>query len=165
MISIFDRLVNDPQYLKLSETVVSLSDPRLRRGALSQARALGRAVMSSSVIATGWNYVAKIIKVWTGVPVPETNALSVLVSNRTLPPLVDLHAARERALKMWLASANHQIPYRRSGKPLSEGEVDWLPPSASLRASRPGDQYLSLGMIGELRKILQKFEESRIKKG
>ena len=161
MVTIFDRLLNDPQYLKLSETVASLSEPRYRRGALSQVRALGRAIKSSNVITTGWNYIAKIIKVWTGVPVPETNTLSILVSNKTLPPLVDLRAARERAVKMWMASANHDVPYSRSGKPLTEGEVVWLPPCASLVASRPGDSKLSLGTLGELLEILKNFQEGR----
>lgn len=165
MITIFDRLLNDPQYLRLSETVASLSDPRHRRRALSEIRALGRAIMSSNVITTGWNYIAKIIKVWTGVPVPETNTLSILVSNKTLPPLVDLRAARERAVKMWMASAKHDVPCRRSGTPLTEDEVDWLPPCASLQASRPGDSKLSLGTVGELLEILQNFQEGRITSG
>ncbi len=161
MISIFDRLVNDPQYLELSETVSSLSDPRHRRGALSRVRSLWRAMISSNTNMTGWNYVAKVIKVWTGVPIPEANTLSVLVSGRTLPPPVDFHAARKRALRMWMTSGKHDVPYSRSGTPLSKEEIDWLPPCTSVEASRSGDSKLSLGKVGELLEILSNWEKNR----
>ena len=162
MISIFDQLVNDPQYLKLSKTVALLSDPSQRRGALSRLRAIGRNIMSSKAITTGWNYTAKIIKAETGVPIPDSSVLSILVTDRTLPSLVNLHAARERAIKMWMTSANHNVPYRRSGVPLSGDEIHWLPPCKSLEASHPGDSSLLLGTAGEIVEALKNFQDSHI---
>ena len=161
MISLFDRLVNDPQYVEYSEAIATLSDPHLRSSALARLRTLGRAIVSSNVVANGWNYIAKVIKVWTGVPIPESNILSVLVSNRSLPTIVNLRHARQGALRMWMSSAEHDVPYNRSGSPFPTGDVDWLPPLNSVKASLPGETYQSLGTVGELLERLQAFEQSR----
>ena len=161
MLSIFDRLVNDPQYLTLSDSVAGLSTPGQRRRVLPKLRSLGRTVASSNAVSKGWNYVAKIMKVWTGVPIPESNTLSVLVSGKTLPPLTSLHDARNRAIEMWIASGNHDVLFGRSGLPIQSDEVDWLPPCPSVSASRPGDPHLSLGTTGELLASLKSYEKSR----
>ena len=163
IVSVFDQLVNDPQYLELSQTVAVLSDPSQRRRALSRLRAIGRNIMSSNVITTGWNYTAKLMKVWTGVPLPDSSALlSILGTSKALPSLVNLRAARERAIRMWMASANHNVPYRRSGTPLSGDEIIWLPPNKSLRASDPGDSLLTLGTVGEILEALNSVQDSHI---
>ena len=160
MISLFDRLLNDPQYIEYSEAIATLCDRRLRRSSLARIRTVGRAIASSNLVTSGWNYVAKVIKVWTGVPIPESNILSMLVSNKSLPTLVDLQQARQRALTMWL-SAEHDVPYDRSGSPFLKGDVDWLPPLNSVSAPRPGARYLSLGTVGELLERLRAFEKGR----
>ena len=160
MVSIFDRLVNDPQYLKLSYTVAALSDPSQRRGALSRLRSVGRDVMSSNVITTAWNSTTRILKVWTGIPIPDSSVLSILISGKMLPSLIDLRAARERAIEMWMTSADHDVPYRRTGVPISGDEVNWLPPCKSMKASQPGDSSFQVGTVGELVDILSKFQES-----
>ena len=85
MISIFDQLVNDPQYLKLSRTVAKLTDESQRRGALSRLRSIGRGIMSSNVITTGWDATTKILRVWPGIPLPDSSVLSELLSGKTLP--------------------------------------------------------------------------------
>lgn len=77
MVSTFDRLIHDREYNMLSENVSMLSDPLRRRGALSRIATLGRNIIASDRIGAGWSYLSKVIKVWTGVPVPETNVLSV----------------------------------------------------------------------------------------
>ena len=160
MISLFDQLVNDPQYLELSQTVAVLSDPRQRRGALSRLSGIGRSIMSSNRITTGWNYTTKLMKAWTGVPIPDSSALSILMTAKELPSLTNLHPARERATEMWMTSANHNVPCRRSGAPLSGEEIDWLPPCKSVRAPRVGDSSLVLGTAGELGAVLRNFERS-----
>ena len=161
MISLFDELVNDSQYGEYSEAVAALSIPHRRSSALSKIRTLGRAMASSNVIARGWNFVAKSVNVWTGVPIPDSNTLSALVSDKSLPAIIDLQPARQRALTMWMSSADHELPYNRSGRPFPKEEVDWLPPLDSVSAQRPEATYLSLGTVGEIRERLQKFEKNR----
>ncbi len=165
MISLFDRLVNDPQYVEYSEAIATLSDPHLRNMALARLRTLGRAIVSSNVVTSGWNYIAKVIKVWTGVPLPESNILSVLVSNKALPTIVNFRHARQDALKMWMSSRKHDVPYNRSGSPFPTGNVDWLPPLHSVKASLPGETYGTLGTVGELLERLRVFEQSRTTTG
>lgn len=160
MVSIFDQLVNDPQYLKLSHTVAALTDPSQRRGALSRLRSVGRDLMSSNVIAKAWNATTKVLKVWTGIPIPDSNVLSTLISDKMLPSLIDLNAARERAVEMWMTSENHDVPYRRTGVPIPGDEVNWLPPCKSVKASHPGDSSLQVGTVGELVDVLNKFQEN-----
>ena len=161
MISVFDQLVNDPQYLELSRTVVTLSDESQRRGALSRLRSIGRSIVSSNFITTGWDTTAKLLKVWTGIPLPDSSLFSILLSGKTLPSLVVLHTARERALKMWMTSADHSVPFRRSGTPLSGDEIHWLPPCNSMKATHPGETLLHLGTVGELKRALKLFEDSQ----
>ena len=162
MVSLFDRLVNDPQYIEFSGAFATLRSLQDRSAALSKIRTAGRAIVSSNVIASGWNYVAKVINVWTGVPIPDLSTLSVLASSKSLPTIVDLQQARQRAIGMWISSADHDVPYNRSGSQFPRGDVDWLPPLDSMTAPRPGATYLSLGTAGELRERLEAFEKSRI---
>ena len=161
MISLFDRLVNDPQYVEYSEAVATLGSIRHRGRALSRIRTVCRAMSASDRIVSSWDYAAKAINVWTGVPIPQSSTLSNLVSSKSLPTTVDLQPARQRALKMWMNSANHNVLYNRSGYPFKNTNVDWLPPLNSASAPRPGSTYLSLGTAGELRVRLQEFENAR----
>ena len=161
MVALFDRLMNDPQYTEYSEAVAMLSGVRQRSHALSRIREVGRAIASSEFAARGWNYVAKVINVWTGVPIPDSNTLSGLVSDKALPTIIDLQQARQRALGMWTSSADHDVPFNRSGSPLSKGVVDWLPPLDSMSAPRPGGTYHLLGTAGELLEQLEALMERR----
>ena len=161
MISLFDRLVNDPKYVEYCDSIATLPTPHLRSGALSRVRSVSRAIASSNIATSGWNYVTKLIMVGTGVPIPDSNILSTFVSNKTLPTIVDLLDARQHALQMWLSSCDLDVPYNRSGNPFPQGEVDWLAPVSSLSASHPGQAYLSLGTAGELGRQLQAFMNGR----
>ena len=161
MVSLFDDLVNDPQYVEYSEAVAKLGIIHHRDRALSRIRALGRAIAASDRMVSSWDYVAKAINAWSGVPIPQSSTLSSLVSSRSLPTTVDLQPARERALKMWMTSADHNVPYNRSGYPFQNTNVDWLPPLNSASAPQSGATYLSLGTVGELLGRLQDFENAR----
>ena len=146
--------MNDPDYAALSDAVAQLPNPTNRAGVLARIRQIGRKMLSSPVISTGWNYLAKVIKVWTGVPLPEARAIATLVTGRSFPTLVSLGPARERALTMWLASGKHDKPCRRSGAPFSDEGMYWLPPIRSIPTPKPGESMLSLGTVGELRDLL-----------
>ena len=161
MVSLFDDLVNDPQYVEYSEAVAELGIIHHRNRALSRIRALGRAIAASDRMVSSWNYVAKTINAWSGVPIPQSSTLSSLVSSKSLPTTVDLQPARERALKMWMTSADHNVPHNRSGYPFQSTDVDWLPPLNSASAPQSGATYLSLGTVGELLGRLQDFENAR----
>ena len=161
MISLFDRLMNDPLYSEYSEAISTLGRVQNRQSALSRVRTAGRALSSSNLVGKGWNFVARVVNVCAGVPLPKSNTLSILVSNRSFPTVVGLRQARQRALEMWMSSADHTVPYNRSGTPYSNDEVDWLPPLKSISAPQPGESYLRLGNVGELRDQLQAFEKGR----
>lgn len=161
MVSLFDDLVNNPQYVEYSEAVAKLGIIRHRSHALSRIRALGHAIAASNRIVSSWDYVAKVINAWSGMPIPQSATLSNLFSIKSLPTTVNLQPARERALKMWMASSNHNVPYNRFGYPLQRTNVNWLPPLNSASAPQSGATYQSLGTVGELLGRLRDFENAR----
>lgn len=160
IISIFDRLINDQAYLEYSDSVALLSDPSSRDRALIQIRELERGVRSLSFISSGWNYAAKVIKAWTGVPVPESNTISNLIQGRSLPALIDLQVARENAVSMWGKSELVHAPLGRDGTPLGEGEIVWLPPLDSMEIHSFNNRPFTLGKVGELLEALKKAEKN-----
>ena len=159
MISLFDRLMNDPQYSEYSEAVWMLGSAKNMQSALSRVRTAGQALSSSDSICKGWNFVSKVVNVCTSVPIPDSKFLSIFVSKRSFPTVVDLRQARQRALEMWRSSADHTVPYNRSGTPFPKNEVDWLPPLNSMSAPQPGEGYLHIGSVGELRNQLEAFKK------
>jgi hypothetical protein len=172
LISIFDRLVNDSSYIAFSDSVTRLSDPATRKRALVELRVYGRKISSRHFISTCWDYVAKILQVWRGVPMPKSGEISSLIRDKTFPTLIDLSPARKSAVEMWLASNNTKEPLRRDGLPVIEEKIHWLPPLESMEVSGPDDEAFKLGKVGELLKALeeaQKYftskEESPIDKG
>ena len=165
MVSIFDRLVNDPHYMEYSEAVATLSVRHQRNAALSTIQRISRTIASSKIMASGWDYVTKAIKVCSGLPLPDSNVLSALFPGKSLPTVVDLQPARQRAIDMWVSSAEHDMPYNRSGSPFPKDEVDWIAPSNSIFAPRLGATYLSLGTVGELRGRLEAFLKNRTTSG
>lgn len=146
LISVFDRLINDPQYLEYSDSVSRLSVPETRDRALLELREYRRAASSSKALATGWDYLTKPIKAWTGFPLPEAKELATLLSGRTLPSLVNLSEARVSAFKMWqLTGATGDLPWSE-GHPLSASDIYWLPPMPS---AQPGDPSSGCVLLGE----------------
>lgn len=67
LISIFDKLINDEHYLEYSDSITQLSSPLTRESATLKIKELIRIIGSKNYIGNGWDYITKIIKVWTGV--------------------------------------------------------------------------------------------------
>jgi len=160
LISIFDRLLNDPEYIAFSRSVSSLSEVKTRQRALVEVREFSRRLSSSRFIGVAWDYITKILKVRPGVPLPESKELAGIISGRAIPAIVDLTERRARAVENWFSYASQNPPLRRDGKQLGE-DVDWLPPLPSLKAGGPSSEYLSLGTTGELIQSLEDFKETK----
>ncbi len=160
IISVFDRLINDKTYLEYSDSVAQLADPSRRDNAMIHIRDLERGVRSLSFVSAGWNYAAKVIKAWSGVPVPESGAISSIIQGRSLPAFVDLQAARENAVSMWKKTDLVDSPLGRDGKSLVEGEVLWIPPLSSMEIySTDNKPFSSFGKVSDLLEALEKAQE------
>lgn len=159
LISIFDRLVNDVSYLQYSNSVARLASPETRGKAIVELRDIGRGIRSKSYISSGWNFLAKVLKVWTGLPIPESGAIATLVKDKVLPPLVNMANARKQAVEMWKNSELTDAPLRRDGLPVSDEEIKWLPPLDSMKVYAPDDKMLNLGTVGELLEALKSAQE------
>lgn len=159
LISIFDRLINDAGYLEYSDAIVRLGQPSTRDKALIELREIERGIRSNNYISTGWNYLSKALKVWTGLPIPESGAIASIVKNRSLPPLVNMTEARKHAVEMWKNTELIHSPLRRDGKPVSGDNIHWLPPMDSMEIHSPDNKSFNLGTVGELVKALEKSKE------
>ncbi len=150
LVTIFDKLVNDAEYLAYSDSIASLALPDSRPGALAKLKEIRQVGLSKKVVETGWDYFAKVMKVWTGVPLPESKELAVLVRDRTLPPALDMSSARIKAIEMWKSSDLTATPLRRDGSPIADGHIVWVPPLESMKVTSPDDRSFSLGTVDEL---------------
>ncbi|WP_391557111.1 hypothetical protein [Robertmurraya sp.] len=159
LISIFDKLINDKHYLNYSESINQLIIPEEREEALMKIRELSRLIRSKNYIGEGWDYVSKILKVWTGIPFPESKAIGSLFNNKELPAFVDMDKARARALEMWLNSDLTSLPLRRDGLPISNDDIAWLAPMDGMKVSASSNKHFSLGPVGELVKKLQEVQK------
>lgn len=152
IISIFDRLINDKTYIEYSDSVALLADPSHREKAKIQIRELTRGVRSLSFISSGWNYTTKAIKAWSGVPIPESTAISSIFKGRSLPALVDMQTVRENAVDMWKKTSLVHAPLDRDGAPLSDEEIVWVPPVDSMEVY----PSFSIGKIDDLLDAMEK---------
>jgi hypothetical protein len=158
LVSLFDRLLNDRDYLCLSEAVAEIAEPQKRAAALSRTREWGRRLMSNPVVTKGWNFTGKAVKAWTGAPLPEADALSTIVSGKQFPVLVDLRDARKRAVASWRATLNSRPPLSASGNEY-EG-MEWIMPGAPPEDWDGGDvSTFHLGTAGDLKKALERFAQ------
>jgi hypothetical protein len=130
LITLFDRLVNDPGYLEFSDAVSQLAIPERRQSALVKVRELGRKLMSQQVVMKGWNYIGKVIKAWTGAPIPEAESLATVFSGKVFPPIVDLRRAKQRAINSWLSSYHLMSPISTYGHHI-DAEIEWLQPDSA----------------------------------
>lgn len=156
LVALFDRIVNDPDYLQLSSAVYDLAVPSDRHEALSRIRTFGHRLLTNRALTKGWNYVGNVLTAWTGVPVPEAETLLSFVSGKDLPAFVDLREARKRAVGAWLKSAKDTIPISNTGN-IYEG-ISWVLPAA------PPDEWdggafstMTFGTVDSLRKELERF--------
>ena len=159
IISIFDRLVNDSDYLEYSDSIAQLSAPSNREKAMVHIRDFERGIRSLGFISSGWNYIVKLIKVWTGVPIPESQAISSLIQGRSLPAFIDMQVARENAFVMWKKSNLVNAPLGRDGIPIDQGDILWIPPLDSMEIYSPNNKPFTFGKVGELLKALNDAKE------
>lgn len=159
LMNLFDRLINDKNYLEYSDGIQKLIIPADRSEALLKLRELTRTLKSKNFIAEGWDYVSSLLKVWTGVPIPGSKTISTIFKNRQLPTLVDMETARQNAIKLWRTKGTMNMPLRRDGLPVTNDEITWIPILDSMKVSSPYGRYGTLGTVGELRKALEKFQE------
>jgi hypothetical protein len=163
LVSLFDRLLNDPNYLTLSEAVSEIRSPQTRNAALSKVREWGRKLVTNAVFAKGWNYTGKVVKAWTGAPVPEADTLLTIISGKKFPLIVDLRDARKRAVSSWQSTLNTRPPLSASGDVYNG--VSWIMPGAPPKDWDGGDiSVYTLGTAGELKTALERVAQ-QINKG
>jgi hypothetical protein len=138
LVSIFDRLVNDEEYVQLSNAASKLAIPSSRRSALARIREKIRTILSHGRFAGVWDVTSKLISVWSGAPMPEADRLATIIVPRQFPVFVDTKPARAAAIQSWLRTQEALLPCDRSGDPLRLGNVHWLPPLTSVEAPQPG---------------------------
>jgi len=160
LIAVFDRLLNDPEYLGFSLAVSELALPQKRRAVLSRVRHCGRRLIANSLVAKGWDCVVKSIAAWTGAPLPASSTLATLISGKDFPILVDLRAARRRAITTWLKTAQTTMPISSSST--SYEGLSWILPA------RPPDEWdggdltvATFGKVSELLTELRRFRDTR----
>ena len=163
LMNLFDRLINDKNYLEYSDSIQKLSIPSDRNEVLLKLRELTRTLKSKNYIAEGWDYVSKLLKVWTGIPFPESKTLAAMFKNRQLPALVNMDTARQHAIELWRTTGPTNTPLRRDGLPISNEDITWMPILDSMKVSTPYGRYGTLGTVGELLKALQNFQEQEKK--
>ncbi|MFV1449868.1 hypothetical protein VBZ51_12005 [Maribacter sp. HS] len=158
LISIFDKLINDVNYLQYSDSMTQLSLPEKRESALVDLRSFSRSFSSKKYVHTTWDYVTKLLTVWSGIPLPDSKAISTIVKGKELPQLVDLVSAKERALEMWKSSKLTTNPLTRTGEPIDSENIQWLPPLGSMKIRSEGNRPFTIGTVGELKKALEDVE-------
>jgi hypothetical protein len=163
LITVFDKLINDEHYLEYSDTITKLSSQITREQAKLKLKELTRLIGSKNYIGKSWDYIVKIIKVWTGVPLPEFKTIASLIKSNELPSLINMDIARKRAVEMWRNSNLTNQPLRRDGLPVLDGDIKWMPPLDSMKVRSEDSRTFCLGTVGELKKALDKMlEESEL---
>lgn len=159
LINAFDELVNDKDYIRYSDEIRNLGIPKTRDAALLRLRELSRQISTKKVIGLSWDYLSKVINVWTGIPIPESKELTAFTNEKPLPSLIDMQAARNNAVRNWLASPKSSQPLTREGLPVASEKIHWIPPMQSMKVHSPGDTNFSLGTVKELLDALNKFKD------
>lgn len=158
LINILDKIINDRYYLEYGEAIQSLTLPNYRNTALTQIKSLAESLKSRNYFTEGWNYVSKLLHVWTGIPIPESKTFGALFNNKQLPSLINMDTAKKRAVEMWRSSELSNTPLNRNGHPISSEDIIWLPPMNSMQV-QTSSSYESFGTVGELFQLLKKVQE------
>jgi hypothetical protein len=162
LMTLFDQLINDKNYIEYSNCITELSLPNNRKSTLLRIEEIVRLIRSKNYIAEGWDYAAKILKVWTGIPFPESKAISTLVRDKNLPSLIEMDIARKRAVEIWKSSNLINQPLRRDGEPIINDQIHWVPPIESMEVYSPYDQFFSIGKVKDLLAVLKKIQEDEL---
>jgi len=159
IITFFDNLLNNEKYLEYSSQIEGLSLPETREGALLKLREISRAIADRKYFSAGWDYITKILKVFKIVELPESKIIAAMFNGRNLPIIHDMSEIKQNAINFWKVNAETNIPLSVDGEPIGKN-IKWLPPLPSLKAGN-NSRELSLGTLGDLKKALEVFDESR----
>lgn len=158
LINAFDSLANDSDYIQYSSAIQSLATPEKRSSTVIKLKELSRTISGKKIVGVSWDYLSKIVKVWTGIPIPESKELSVFTNEKPLPALISMQVAREKAVKNWLESSTTAQPLTRDGKFVSDDKIRWVPPMPSMKVYSPDDAMFSLGTVSQLLDALKKLK-------
>jgi hypothetical protein len=162
LISIFDRLLNDPDYTTFSLSMSKLSNAETRQKTLLELREFVRRVSSARLVGTAWDYIIKVLKVWPGIPLPESKDFAAAIGGRSIPTTVDLTEPRSRAVENWFSYAKENPPLRRDGREIFGGEehIQWLP--LRMIPKNPHSHDFEVGEIDELIRVLDGFKKNQV---
>jgi len=161
LITVFDKLINDSDYIEYSNSVFELSSPVNREKALLKIKELIRIIKSKNYLATSWDFAIKIINVWAGNLIPDSKTIASIFTSDQLPVLVNLEPARTKAIEAWKNLGFTDKPLRRDGLPYTQDNISWMPPSMGVDLLAPDSTIMHLGTAGELLKVLQSFVAKR----
>ncbi|CAM3885779.1 hypothetical protein FLCU109888_06675 [Flavobacterium cucumis] len=158
LMTIFDKLINDENYLLYSDSITELSSPLTRESAKLKLKELSRIIATKSYTGKAWDYFTKTINAWKGIPLPESKDLANLINGDNLPALVNLNTAKNRALEIWNNTNLNAQPLRRDGLPLGDNDILWLPPIGKIEVRAEDDRTRSFGTVKALKEALDKFQ-------
>lgn len=161
LINLFDKLINDKHYLEYSQTIQRLSIPEDRRVNLLRISELVEIIKSKKYISESWNYVSKLLKVWTGFPFPDSKTFSILFQDKSLPSFANMGDIKKLAIETWRNSININSPLRRDGLPVSSEDIIWFPILDSMKVDTKNGRIASLGKVRELLDVLERFQKER----
>ena len=144
LITTLDKLINDKTYLDYSNSLSQLALPENRDEALIKMREVTRVIRSKDYFSKGWDFLAKLIKAWTGAPIPESKAISTIIQGKTLPVIANMDHARKNAIEIWKNSQLTETPLRRDGLPINTGDIQWIPPLGSMKIRSEDNKHFSL---------------------
>lgn len=159
LMSVFDKLINDENYLQYSDAIYELSSPLTREVAKLKLKELSRIIASKSYVGKSWDYFIKAIAAWKGIPLPQSKDLANLINGDSLPSLVNLNSAKNRAMEIWRNTNLNSKPLRRDGLPLGDEEIIWLPPFDKMEIRADDDRTHSFGTVGALREAFEKVQK------
>lgn len=158
LVSVFDKLINDKNYLEYSNSITQLSSPLTREGAQVKIRELIRVIKAKNYFGYGWDYITKIINAWTGIHLPESKTISSIINGNEFPSFVNMDLARQKAVDLWKKSDLTSKPLRRDGLPVTDENIAWIPVLDGVTIRGLGHGTFNVGTVGELLKELEKLK-------
>ncbi|MDX1003191.1 hypothetical protein [Sinorhizobium medicae] len=150
-----DKLINDPSYISYSRAVSHLGPGERGQAAMTDVRHYGRVIKESKIAELLWSTMVVAVSV-LGVQVPSFVDAGRLLPERRFPLLLDMKAARQRAIANWVSNCKDSAPLNLSS---SNREIVWLRPSPSIEASVAGSPHTSMGKVGDLLAILKEHDD------
>jgi hypothetical protein len=110
LVNLFQRLVEDETYRRLSETAHSLGTRRRASRSLQLMRRMVEDIATRKLFQQMFRVGTRAIETATTVPLPDSGIIVDLMHSRYLPVVVSLHEARLRASQLWREQAPPLIP-------------------------------------------------------